>query len=307
MVRVVFGAGQPGSTSNPGTGDANQRTIPGAELAPPVANLAPRTVGLCSPAAPPEGDLVPSASGWLIGTGPPRQQLYPVFSRRADHSLLAASLYVGVVGFVGLPTGALVGGVILAAPLLAVIAGIEIVPRLRLRRQFELAQRFASLDGAPSGSLVRVAGTIAPQATVPTLFRGVPAVLFRNRIANADETRGHDFLLDLDHGEQVKVAVRRSFLLEPPTRTREPPACGPVSDHVVDGRQALQSDLLVRHSVGSWKRRYESSVGPGDRVEICGIVEHVLDPALESRSPREAPIRPVLMADEKTPLLVRRV
>jgi hypothetical protein len=266
-----------------------------------------RTVGLCSPAAPPEGALVPSASGWLIGTGPPREQLYPVFSKWADRSLLGASLYVSVVGIAGLPTGALVGAIILGAPLLAVVAGIGLIPRARLRRQFKLAQPVTSLEDAPTGALVRVAGTIGPQTTVPTLFRGVPAVLFRNRITSADETRGHDFLLDLDQGEQAKVAVRRAFLLEPPRRTREPPACGPVSDHNVDGRSTLQSDLFVRHSLSSWHRRYECSVGPGDRVEVCGLVEHVLDSAMETRSPRQAPLRPVLLEDEKTPLLVRRV
>jgi hypothetical protein len=87
---------------------------------------------------------------------------------------------------------------------------MEIIPRVRLRGQFELAERVVSLDDAPSGTLVRVTGTIGPQATVPTLFRGVPAVLFRNRVASADETRGQDFLLDLDQGGQAKVAVRRS-------------------------------------------------------------------------------------------------
>jgi hypothetical protein len=68
----------------------------------------------------------------------------------------------------------------------------------------------------------------------------------------------------------------------------------------------LQPDLRFRRSLRSGKRRYESSVGPGDRVEVCGIVEHVLDPALENPSPREPPLRAVLMADGKTPLLVRR-
>lgn len=263
-------------------------------------------VGLCSPPAPPEGDLAPTASGWLIGTGPPRQQLYPVFSKWADRCLLGASLYVSALGLVGPPAGPLVGGLILAIPLVAVLAAIAIIPRARLRRQLRRAQPVASLENAPSGTLVRVTGTIAPEASVPTLFRGVPAVLFRNRIGSADETRGHDFLLNLGQGEQAKVAARRSFLLEPPRRTRETPACGPVSDHNVDGRLALKSDLFVRPWRRSWHRRYESSVGPGDRVEVCGIVEHVLDPTMENPSPREPPLRSVLVADDDTPLLVRR-
>ena len=300
----MFGAGDPAAKADPGTELAKART---EELEPKVASdVAARTIGLCSPAAPPEGDLVPSASGWLIGTGPPREQLYPVFSRRADRSLLAASILVSVVGFTGLPAGAVVGGLILLSPLVAVIACIEAIPRARVRRQLKLATRVASLEEAPPGTLVRLTGTIASQATVPTLFRGVPAVLFRNRIASADETRGQDFLLDLDQGGQAKVAARRSFLLEPPTRSSERPACGPVSTHMVDGRWALRSDLFApRHVLRSRHRRHECSVGPGDRVEVCGIVEHVIDPA-QASSRRQAPLRPVLTADENTPLLVRR-
>jgi hypothetical protein len=315
-VRVVFGAGPPGSTSKPETGDGGAESPPATQLTARgrswelepnvVANLAARAVGLNSPAAPPEGDLVPRATGWLIGTGPPRQQLYPVFSRRSQVVLGLMCLAVTVVQYAGLLESWLVGGLVFGAPLMGALTCLEIVPRARLRWQLEKARRVASLADAPRGTLVRVTGTIAQQATVPTLFRGVPAVLFRNRVSSGDQTRGQDFLVDLDQGEQAKVAARRAFLLDPPTRTREPPACGPVSEDQVDGRVVLQPDLRFRRSLRSGKRRYESSVGPGDRVEVCGIVEHVLDPALENPSPREPPLRAVLMADGKTPLLVRR-
>jgi hypothetical protein len=128
----------------------------------------------------------------------------------------------------------------------------------------------------------------------------------------ADETRGLDFLLALDNGEQAKVAVRGSFLVERPKRTHEPPACGPVSPEAVMsspdslGRHhilrsdMLRSDPLFPRLLG----RYESSVGPGDRIEVCGVVRQVLAPEL--RSLREVPTRPVLGAGEETPLLVRR-
>jgi hypothetical protein len=294
---------------------ANQRAIPRAELARlrrgeldpnVVAELAARTVGLTSPAAPLEGDLVPSASGWLIGTGEPRRQLYPDFYRRADRWFLGACFGMNAAGIAGWLTHPLFVLPVVGVTVLALLACITIVPRARLRRQFKHAERVVRLGDVPQGTVVRVAGTIARQATVPTLFRGVPAVLFRNRIGNADETRGQDFVLDLDEGEQAKVAVRRAFLLEPPRRTREPPACGPVSAHNVGDRYALQSDLFERPSLRSWRGRYESSVGPGDRVEICGVVNHVLDPAMERRSPRQPPMRPVLVAGEETPLLVRR-
>jgi hypothetical protein len=188
---------------------------------------------------------------------------------------------------------------------LAVAAGASTFPRARVKRQLERAGRVASLADVPDGTLVRVCGTIPPQPTVPTLFRGVPAVLFRNRMGLADETRGLDFLLGLDDGGQAKVAVRGGFLLERPRRTREPPACGPVSADLEGGGYVLRSDLLRDPPLFSYLvARYESSVGPGDRVEVCGVVHHVLAPEL--RSLREVPTRPVLGAGEETPLLVRR-
>lgn len=318
----MFGAGQRGSTSNPEARDgvaegsrSNPRVSPPGELArlrkwevEPniVANLTARAVGLSSPAPPPGVELVPSATGWLIGKGPCREQLYPTFSRWVDRGFFSTYWVLMVVQFSASHLSALVAGLILGLPLLGSLASMAIVPRARLRRQFKRAERVASLGDVPRGTLVRVSGTIASGATVPTLFRGVPAVLFRNRISSADETRGQDFLLDLDHGEQAKVAARRSYLLDPPKRTDEPPACGPVRAYRVDGRYELRSDLFVRSWFRSRDGRYESSIGPGDRVEVCGIVEHLLDPTMESPSPRQPPIRPVLMADERTPLLVRR-
>jgi hypothetical protein len=127
----------------------------------------------------------------------------------------------------------------------------------------------------------------------------------------ADETRGIDFFLGLDNGEQAKVAVRGGFLLDRPQRTREPPACGPVSPEPVmspdgfKGVYTLRSYMLRRDPlIARLFPRYESSVGPGDRVEVCGVVRHVLAPEL--RSPREVPTRAVLGAGADTSLLVRR-
>jgi hypothetical protein len=188
---------------------------------------------------------------------------------------------------------------------LALAAGATTFPRARVKRQLERAPQVGSLADVPDGAVVRVCGTIPSQPTVPTIFRGVPAVLFRNRMGLADETRGLDFFLALDNGENPKVAVRGGFLLEPPTRTREPPACGPVSPEIDDGGYILRSDMLRDPPLFSYLiARYESSVGLGDRVEVCGVVHHVLAPEL--RSLREVPTRPVLGASEETLLLVRR-
>ena len=269
-----------------------------------VAALVERTVGLAAPAAPPEGDLFPNQSGWLVGAGEPSlMQLNRAPIKFLDRwSWIFLLPWFIAAEFSRSKLTVLVG----LAPLILVVRGLTF-PRGRLRRQLERASQVVRLDDVAEGTLVRVAGTIPPQATVPTLFRGLPAVLFRNRMGPADETRGLDFLLELDSGEQAKVAVRRGFLLEPPKRTREPPACGPVSFESVGQAYVLRSDMLrppplIPRLLG----RYESSVGPGDRIEVCGIVRHVLAPDLPSRSPREAPSRHLLEAGDETPLLVRR-
>ena len=259
-----------------------------------VGDLAGRAAGLYAPAAPAAGELVPNESGWLVGSGNLRERLYPRLSRWVSLTIPLAP----VVRYASLPWG--------FATLVAVLGAVVAMPRLRLRRQLRLAEPVLRLAEVPDETLVRVRGMIAAQASVPTLFRGRPAVLFRNRIAPADETRGLDFSLDLDGGEQVRVSVRRAFLLDSPTLTREPPGCGPVSAHTIDSRHVLRSDLFVGTRMRSWFGRYESSVGPGDRVEVCGVVRHVPAPDLQSGFLRVPPMRHVLEAAEDLPLLVRR-
>lgn len=263
-----------------------------------VAALLERTAGLLAPAAPSVGDLVPNQSGWLLGAGEPPIQ--PRSKRAEWWSVLSLLPYVAA----SLSRHPQLSVLLVLGPL-AVAVGITKFPRVRVKRQLERARQVFSLADVADGTLVRVSGTILPQPTVPTLFRGIPAVLFRNRMGAADETRGFDFFLGIDGGEQAKVAVRGGFLLETPTRTREPPACGPVSPDLEGSGYVLRSGMLRRPLlVSRLFGRYESSVGPGDRIEVCGVVRHALAPEL--RSLREVPTRPVLGASDDTLLLVRR-
>jgi hypothetical protein len=266
------------------------------------AALTARAGGLAAPDPPTEGDLVPNGSGWLIGVGGRTRQLYPDLPRLFDRPFLLGYPLVWAAFFAHTLLGRLCWIIGAHVP----IAGAFLIPYMRLRRQLRRAHLASGLAEMPAGTLVRVVGTVAPQATVRTLFRGVPAVLFRNRITVADETRGLDFLLDLDGGERVKVVVRRAFLLESPTRTREPPDCGPVSAHSVDRRWVLRSDLFQDPGRDSLARRYESSIGPGDRIEVCGVVCQIRAPDLEGGLLRVPPMRHVLAAGEDLPLLVRR-
>ena len=276
-----------------------------------AADLEARTVGLSAHEAPPEGELAPNGSGWLIGAGDPLPRLYPESYRRGEGWVLGicgfTAVYWAVASFAHpLPEALSVLVTLSLTAIPFILLGSRIALRSEPRRQIERAVRVLRLADVPNGTLVRVAGTIPPQATVPSLFRGLPAVLHRNRIRNADEMRGVDFFLDLDEGEHVKVAVRRAFLLESPTPTREAPACGPVSAHDGEGGSRLRSDLFDGPGPSSPFGRYESSVGPGDRVEVCGVVRHVPAPDLEGRFLRVPPMRTVLVGEEERPLLVRR-
>jgi hypothetical protein len=276
-----------------------------------VAALAERAVGLSAPAAPPEGDLAPNGVGWVIGAGDLQQQVYPDLANRARWLPLFLPFALAVLGEIS-PSQGVYRSALIASCAVAWV-GLR-APWNRAKRQLRRASRVTRLDDVPDGSLVRVVGVIRPQATVPTLFAGVPAVLSRSRMGPAQETRGVDFVLELETGEQAKVAVRRSFLLDRPQRRREPPACGPVTTDTVDDVHVLRSDMLRELGLsansgpisGRSSRRYESSVGPGDRVEVCGVVHHEVSADVVPRSSRQVPTRAVLSAGENIPLLVRR-
>jgi hypothetical protein len=191
---------------------------------------------------------------------------------------------------------------------LALIGLLDLAARYAVRRVFDRAARPARLDQATS-RLVCLTGVVRAEEPVATLFRGVPAVLFRNCIGGADEVRGIDFDLQLDSDERVRICVRRAVLVDPPTRTQEPPACGPVyAAPTAEGFGArLCSALLVEPSplLRTLGARHESSVGPGDRVEIAGVLHHELAPESAAPFARSLPTRFALRAGQ-APLMVRR-
>jgi len=105
--------------------------------------------------------------------------------------------------------------------------------------------------------------------------------------------------------------VRGAFLVDRPTRTQQAPACGPVyAGPCSEGfRARLRSALLAEPSplFRSFGDRYESSVGPGDRVEVFGVLHTELAPDAAAPFARLAPRRFVLRATGRQPLLVRRL
>jgi hypothetical protein len=267
------------------------------------------TLGLAAPEPPASGDLDANRSGWLLGVGDLRRRLYPRLDGWIGVSTglsMMGSVWVDVLNLPHRWPVVLAAGM---APFLAFICGLNVLAGVNVKRQLARGLRPARLSDVPAGSLVTITGVIAEQPTVPSLFRGNPAVLFRNQLGLVDETRGIDFVLELPAGERARVNVRGAVLLDRPQRTPRPLACGPVSTYRLSrwGRTMLQSDLYSQ--LRFWPRMAaprESSLGPGARVEVCGMVDHRLDPDVAATFDRHLPVGFVLRAGRDAPLYVRR-
>jgi hypothetical protein len=306
MVMPMFEI-SPGREMSPG----ELKQLHRGELIPAeVALWTARMRGLTAPGPPAGGDLPPNGTGWLLNVTPFFRRRHPRLYLAVVCCAGAGALIAQWADLLALHRPPLTVAMLLGALVpLVMVALLAVAAHHALRRAFARATRPTCLADAAPGSLVCLTGVIATQASVPTLFRGVPAVLARNSIGSADEVRGIDFEIDLDGSERAWVCVRGAFLVDPPTRAAQAPACGPVyAEPSAEGFGArLRSALLVEPSsvfrlLGT---RRESSVGPGDRVEVAGVLHHEL--AAESADPfaRLMPTRFVLRADHR-PLLVRR-
>jgi hypothetical protein len=269
---------------------------------------------LDAPWAPPGVELVPNHTGWLLGVG-------SVLSQRTRRlSAFTGSLfgYLAATSAMNLIYGLhfhTVGLLVATASTGLMTAMLSLGPGRSFRRARRLlvaSEPVHALDGVPPGRPVRLTGVVAEQPTVPALFSGRPAVLFRNRIEDADEVRGIDFTLVLDSGQSVKVRVFDALLLDRPRRIRAPAACGPVSVQQSDGSKPmrLQSDVTasppLRYRVQE-PRRYESSIGPGDRVEVWGLLKQETAPDGQAAPGRGVPMRTTVSAGPDLHLLVRKL
>jgi hypothetical protein len=269
-----------------------------------------KTRGLVAPDPPAAGDLAPNGTGWLVGVGDARARLWPNASRWVGVSFGLAAMGPTWAELLQFPPSVALAVALGMAPPLALAAATRLLAQGVLRRQWRRAQQPGQLAQAGHGTLVRVSGVVASEAAVPTLFRGLPSVLSRNRVGRADETRGIDFSLAVDGGGCATVRARGAILLDRPRRTREPPACGAVCADSFGVRvPRLRSALL---DAPFWWRlvrpgRHESSVGPSDHVEVCGIVHHEPIPDHVGAFDRHLPVGFALRAAPGVPLLVRRL
>jgi hypothetical protein len=250
-----------------------------------------------------EQALEPVANGRLLRTsvGVPMWKLVPPPARTLAWALVAtpaAALMVGLLGPVAnghdLKTSLLywlvaIGGGAVLFRARALLRWCTRVANARLRRA-ALHVTAGSLRGSPAGSLVRVMGTVlAPEPFVSAVM-GKPAVLAVYEGTPAyHQVRGIDFMLEVDGGEAVRVAVQDAYFDE---AAREESA-------------AVARFRVVGNEAGFFWR--EARIGPGDRVEAIGVLVREVDPTLAAGPGRDPPLRCVIRARGRTPLLLRRV
>jgi hypothetical protein len=256
-----------------------------------------RAARIKTPAAPEDGPLAPTETGWLVTRGDLQARLWPWASHAALAGTSAAAVLVLAVAKPLLRISLRQWPILAVAVVGGGFAAAYGLGRLLRKRKLERWRRSAvPYDPAraiPERTRVHLVGRIADQPTFTTLFRGRPAVLVRNRVGGADETRGHDFQVELEGGARLTIEARGALLLAPLERVSHP-ACGPV--HPIDSRQGVRihSDFLMPAPFFSrWTRAHEASIGPGDLVEVIGTLAHT--PAL------------ALHDSEATPLLIRRI
>jgi hypothetical protein len=272
-----------------------------------------QSAGLRAPPAPEEGALVPNGTGYLIAVGPVSQRIYPKTSAVASVlsglsvPVLAAMPFLLVPAPYG-PLGVLSLGALACWLPRACLEGIT---RSRLDHLLKTATLSPTVPAAASrrGKLVRFAGVVAEQPTVPSLFTGRPVVLATSDCAGVAETRGIDFDVQLSGGERVRVPARDAVLLGRGQRVRGQPSCGPLTVTVSGGAARLHSALLstdgwLAQLVGMTAR--ELTLGPGDAVEICGALDFEEDRETQRGFSRGPALRPVLRPWGGAPVIVRK-
>jgi hypothetical protein len=274
-----------------------------------------RSAGLRAPSAPREGALVPNGTGYLLSVGPAARRLHPRAAAAGRWVSALALPVVAAMPFVLIPAPYGVYGVAALGALAWWLPGAALarLARARMLRRLERAPVSSALDSAgasptPVGRLVRLRGTVASQATVPSLFTGRPVVLATSDCAGAVETRGIDFAVQLADRQRVHLSARDTILLGRPERVRGTPSCGPLTFSMVGGRWRLRSALL---SADGWVGRLaglsarELTLAPGDAVEICGVVDREPDPAAQRGFERSPALRAVLRPVAGMPVIIR--
>jgi hypothetical protein len=293
-----------------------------------------RSAGLQAPRAPAEGLLGAKGGGYLLAIGPPSRRLYPRATAAGRWLSALALPVVAAMPFLLVPAPYGPLGVAALGALACWLPGrlLAGLARRRLARRLDAAPEGApaaasetsaapdaagterpagggQASGLPARRLVRLAGTVAEQATVPSLFTRRPVVLATSEYAGATETRGFDFDVRLADGTLVRVPARDAVLLGRGPRVRGRPQCGPLALTLTGDGPRLRSALLA--AGGGWAGRLldltarELTLGPGDAVELCGELDYEPDDARSGGS-RGPAMRAVLRPADGLPAIVRK-
>jgi hypothetical protein len=277
----------------------------------PWRSPSPAPDGFMAPVAPATGPLPANATGWVLASGGHAMRLFPRAMEIAARSgpLATAGPVIGSLVF-DTPDFTSVAALALG-PFLMGLGLVKLCASAFLARQHKRAKATPHLGDLPPGTRVRIKGIIPEQPTFASLFRGRPGVLARSRIGLAEETRGIDFWIEAPEGERVRILVRDAFLLNRPTLLRDLPICDPVAcdwwshpfprlrPHLPDA-QPLVHRLIP-------PRLYENSIGLGDFIEVCGVLERAAGPEGEAGPGRGTPLYWTLRGTPESPLLVRRL
>lgn len=307
------------------------------------AIVAPGPAPPVDPDRPPPGDVLPPvARGWLVRRVTsllPWRQVALSRRRAAQAATVAAvggsvALYpwllaLGLPGY-RLPRQAAVLTYMVAFSL---VQGLSFV----LRTARALAQRRAFARpltvALRPGCVVKVRGRIEASEPFSAALSGAPVVVARyldNRRTwpKRDETRAIDFALrpEGSDAQPIRISARDVALVDRPRGKfpyteshprgpqRTPLLLSPMM--LLPENMAAAVGMTMGAGLGLWigitanrarARCAEARVGPGDEVEVVGIVDEEVDVAGRPTLGRDLPMRTVIRAAPGMPLLVRLV
>ena len=204
---------------------------------------------------------------------------------------------------------------------LVLLRGSRPIADALIRRAIDKHPCRDELDGRARGETVRVRGRVRPGPCFASAGGRWPSVLAayagcaihpaaraigkrvrrRRRTRPWAEMRGMDFLVDLPGGTTVVVAARDAYLLAPQALI-DVGSC-----RMVDVVTAPLGRVVRREPEGTVIESVlaELVVGPGEEVEIYGVLDWEVNPMAAGSPGRTGALSPVIRGSAGVPLVVR--
>jgi hypothetical protein len=220
--------------------------------------------------------------------------------------------------------------VLVCVGFLVALRGSRPIADALLRRTLERQPCREQLAGRARGEVVRVHGRVRPGPSFASAGGRWPSVLAayagcaehpagrtgggkagaksggkrgrrRRRTRPWAEIRGMDFLVDLPGGETVVIAARDAYLLAP-NALIDVASCRMVDVVTAPLGRVVRKDAegTVIESVVA-----ELVIGPGDEVEIYGVLDWEVSQTAAGSPGRAGALAPVIRASAQVPLVVR--